>query len=175
MTEGVESAMRKTELLTLSAASREPGAPTRAVLSGMANRGRPPSFIVRIDGKPLVDTASDAWLEYLEGRAPEPASLTEEKRRAQQLKNEILEIDLLRKKREVVDVKTMDYLFTFIGRAFNDGVSTIKVAMPEVKRLLKVDKDRDAERLLLANLQRTFGNVMDDLNRHIAEELGEPV
>jgi phage terminase Nu1 subunit (DNA packaging protein) len=123
----------------------------------------------------MVNTACDAWLEYLEGRAPEPPSLTEEKRRAQQLKNEILEIDLLRKRGEVVDVKTMDYLFSFIGRGFHDCVTQIKVAMPEVKRLLKVDKDRDAERLLLANLQRTFGNVMEDVGRHIAEELGEPV
>jgi hypothetical protein len=163
----------KSCLLSLSAAARLPGAPTRAVLSGLANRKNPPAFIARQGGKPYIDTGHPAWARYLESRegGEIPPSLLEERAKGQQLKNEILMIDLERKKGNMIDVKIMRYFFSFIQRAFTDEVSATKAVMPELKRLLLAGADKQAQKLLLSTLQRVFNCTMDSLNREIDEEL----
>jgi hypothetical protein len=74
---------------------------------------------------------------------------------------------------EFVSAELMQFYFSFFQRAISDCFASIKKCSPEVKRLYKADKDKEAEKVLITELSILFGNAVKSLEAEIEKDAND--
>jgi hypothetical protein len=71
---------------------------------------------------------------------------------------------------QYIDLSLMKYYFSFYQKGIADSFASVKKLSPDLNRLYKADKNKEAEKLLMTELGIAFANVTKALEAEIKKD-----